>query len=505
MRNDLRFALRMIAAHPWFSAAVVATLALGIGVNATVFTLVNAVLFKPVPLPGGARLVTIGNRNLTSPEERSGVAYPDFREYRAANRTFEGLEAVTRLAGTVGETAIPPERYNMGRVSAGLFDMLRTPPALGRGFLPQDDDAGAEAVAIISHRVWQARYGGAPDVVGRAVRINGAPATIVGVMPEGFLFPGNEDVWMPLVPSEELENRANRRFQLFGLLAPGVTIARAAQDLAIIGSRLAADFPKTNQALGPEVRTFHETYNGGTIRAVFLLMLGAVAFVLLIACANVANLMLSRAIARRREMSVRAAMGASRWRLARQVLVESVLLSSLGGLIGLGLSTLGTRAFDRAVSDVGKPYWIQFDLDYVAFTYFAVISIASGIGFGLVPALRAARVDLNAALQDESRSTGGRRGNRLTATLVVFQFALTVVLLGGAGMMVRSFLAAQALNPFVPAEHIFTARVQLPEGKGERYELPITRLQFHERLVQQLTALPGVTHAATASNPPALG
>jgi predicted permease len=505
MKNDLRFAVRMVTSHPWFSAAVIATLALGISVNATVFTLVNAVLFKPVPLPGGASLVTISNHELANPKESQRVAYPDFREYRASNRTFEGLEGVTARQGTISENGIPPERYSMALVSSGLFGMLRTPPAAGRDFADGDDDAGAEAVAIISHRVWQARYAGAADTVGMAIRINGAPTTIVGVMPEGFQFPMNEDLWMPLVPTEPLEDRANRRLMLFGRLAPGVSIARATEDLAVIGSRLANDFPDTNGGLGPSIRTFNETFNGGPIRAVFLLMLGAVGFVLLIACANVANLMLSRAIARRREMSVRAAIGASRWRLVRQILVESVLLSSVGGLIGLSLSTLGTRAFDHAVQDVGKPYWLQFDLDYVAFSYFAAISIGSGIVFGLVPALRAARVDLNTALQDGARTAGGRRGNRLTATLVVFQFALTVVLLGGAGMMVRSFLAAQALNPFVPAEHIFAARVQLPEGEGDRYEEPLTRLQFHEHLVQELVALPGVTHAATASNLPGLG
>jgi len=505
MKNDLRFAVRMIAAHPWFSAAVIATLALGISVNTTVFTLVNAVLFKPVPLPGGASLVTVNSHKLTNPEERSGVSYPDFLEYRDASRSFDGIEAISRRAGTIGEAAIPPERYSMAQVSAGLFGMLRTPPALGRGFTDADDDAGAEAVALISDAVWQARYGGATDVVGRGVRINGAPATIVGVMPEGFRFPSNEDLWMPLVPSEQLEDRASRQLQLFGRLAEGVSIARAQEDLAVIGSRLAADHPETNEDLGPEVRTLHAAFNGGPIRAVFLLMLGAVGFVLLIACANVANLMLSRAIARRREMSVRAAIGASRWRLVRQILVESVLLSSIGGLVGLSLTILGTRAFDRAVADVGKPYWVQFGLDYVAFAYFAAVTIASGIVFGLVPALRAARVDLNTGLQDGSRTAGGRRGNRLTATLVVFQFALTVVLLAGAGMMVRSFLAAQALNPFLPSERIFAARVQLPEGEGEHYEQPATRLQFHERLVEELSALPGVTHAATASNLPGLG
>jgi len=502
--NDLRFALRMVAAHRWFSAAVVVTLALGISINTTVFTLVNAVLFKPLPIPGGARLVTINNRNLTDPDRKSRIAYLDFLRYREANESFEALEAVGGGQAILSESGVPSERYSLGRVSSGLFDMVRTAPVLGRGFTSRDDRPGAVAVAVIGHRVWQTRYAGA-DVIGRAIRLNGAPVEIVGVMPEGFRFPMGEDVWVPLVPNAELEKRSNRGLQLFGLLKPGVSIARAGEDLAVIGSRLAADFPETNESLGPEVRTFHEAFNGGPIRAVFLLMLGAVGFVLLIACANVANLMLSRAIARSREMSLRSALGASRWRIARQVLVECVLLSTTGGLIGLALSGIGTRAFDRAVADVGKPYWIQFDMDYVAFAYFAAISVASGLASGLVPALRASRADLDSALRDGSRSAGSSRGNRLTGALVVVQFALTVVLLTGAGLMIRAFFEAQALNAFVPADHIFTARVQLPEEKGERYEEPLTRLQFHERLVEALAALPGVTHAATATSLPGMG
>jgi predicted permease len=505
MKNDLRYALRMIGSHRWFSAAVVITLALGIGINTTVFTLVNAVLFKPVPLPGGERLVVVDHALTTERDHRSAVAYPDFREYRAENRTFEGLEAVSTTQGVISENTMPPERFNLGRISTGLFGMLRTPPILGRAFATDDAKPGAEGVALISHVLWQKRYAGAADVIGRAIRINGAPATIVGVMPDEFRFPNNEDFWMPLVPTTELESRTNHSLRLFGLLKPGVSIATATEDLAVIGSRLSAEFPDTNKDLRPSVRTFHETFNGGPIRAVFLMMLGAVGFVLLIACANVANMLLSRAIVRRREIAVRAAMGASRWHLVRQLLVESVLLSVLGGVLGLGLALFGIHAFDLAVRDVGKPYWIQFHMDYRACAYFAAISVASGLLFGLIPALRASRVDLNTMLKDDSPSAGSHRGNRLTAGLVVLQFSLTVVLLAGAGMMIRSFFAAQALNAFVPAEHIFTARVQLPEGKGERYEPPAARLQFHETLLEKLAALPGVTHVATASSLPGLG
>jgi putative ABC transport system permease protein len=506
MLSDLRFALRMIRAHRWFSCAVIVTLALGIGINTTVFTLVNAVLFKPVPIPGGERIVTIANENPTKPERRSRsrVSWPDYLDYKAQSRSFEGIEAVAREQGIISEAGNPPERYGMAKVTPGLFTLIRTPPVAGRGFTPDDGKAGAEAVVLIGHGVWQNRYAGALDIVGRVVRIDGTPATIIGVMPEGFRFPNNENLWMPLVPDADLEKRTSHNLELFALLRPGIALADAQADLNVVAGRIAAEFPETNKDLRALVRTFHETYNGDQIKIVFLMMLGAVGFVLLIACANVANMMLSRAIGRAREIAVRAAMGATRWQIIRQLLVESVLLSSLGGLLGLGLSALGVHAFDLASRDVGKPYWVIFEMDWRAFAYFAALSVLSGIVFGLVPALRASRVDLNAAMKDGTPGGGSHRG-RLTGALVVFQFALTVVLLAGAGLMIRSFFAAQALNSFVRPQNIFTARIQLPEGKGDRYEKPEVRRQFYEQLLPELQALPGVTEVAATSNFPGLG
>jgi putative ABC transport system permease protein len=504
MLQDLRFALRMLGSHRWFSLAVIATLALGIGINTTVFTLVNAVLFKPVPIPGGERIVTVSNYDLTKPKQRRQVSWPDYLEYKAQTRSFEGLEAAETRQGVISEAGVPPERFRMANVTPGLFELIRTPPVAGRGFSAADGQAGAERVVLLGHGIWQNRYGGRSDAVGRAVRVNGEPATIIGIMPEGFKFPNNEDFWMPLVPDAELEKRTNRGLELFALLRPGTTIKAANADVAVIAARLATAHADTNKDAGAVVRTFQETYNGDQIRIVFLTMLGAVGFVLLIACANVANMMLGRALARSREIAVRVAMGATRWQIVRQLLVESVLLSSLGGLVGLGISAAGVHAFDLATRDVGKPYWINFSMDWVAFAYFAALSIFSGIIFGLIPALRAARVDLNSAIKDGAAG-GGRAGGRLVGALVVCQFALTVVLLAGAGLMMRSFFAVQAVNPFVRAESIFTARIQLPEGKGERYETPLARAQFFQQLLPELRALPGVTAVSAVNNFPGLG
>ncbi|HWA26822.1 MAG TPA: ABC transporter permease [Lacunisphaera sp.] len=504
MFQDFRFALRMIATHRWFSLAVVVTLALGIGINTTVFTLVNAVLFKPVPVPGGERLVTVAYNNPTNPREWSRIAWPDYLVYKEQAQSFEGLEAINFDQAVISEPDNPPERIRSAQITTGLFALIQTPPALGRAFTAADGKAGAPRVILLGHGVWQKRYGGDPDIVGRAVRLDGKPATIIGVMPAGFRFPNNEDLWLPLQPTPELEKRDSRWLQLFALLKPGVTAAEATADLVTLSGRLAAEFPETNKDYRAQVRTFHETYNGDQIRTVFLMMLGAVGFVLLIACANVANMMLSRAVGRSREFVVRIAMGATRGQLVRQLLVESVLLSSLGGVLGLGLSAFGVHAFDLATQDVGKPYWILFTMDWRAFGYFATISIVSGIAFGLVPALRATRVDLNTAMK-EGTAGAGSRGGKLTASLVVFQFALTVVLLAGAGMMIRSFFAVQALNPFVRPDNVFTARIQLPEGQGDTYEKPLARQQFYEKLLPQLRALPGVTQVAAVNNFPGLG
>ncbi len=501
MLRDLRFALRLLWAQRWFSAAIVVTLALGIGANTTVFTLVNAVLFKPLPFPGGERLVTVRNQRLNDANDQPPVSYPDFRDYRAGSTSFERLEAFAGEGAVLSEHDTPPERYRMGRVSAGMLDMLHTQPVLGRGFRSGDDQPGAAPVVLIGHRIWRDRYASSPDVVGRSVRVNEQPATLIGVMPEGFRFPNQEDLWMPLVPTEKLEKRDQRSLMLIGVLNPGTTTTAAAADLGVIASRLETEFPETNKGIGIDLKTFQERFNGGKIQLVFTLMMAAVGLVLLIACANVANMMLGRALDRRREVSVRAALGASRWRIIRQLLTESVVLSVAGGVLGLALAVLGARAFDQAVANVGKPYWIDFSMNYVVFGYFAAVAIGSGLLFGLAPALQSSRVDLNRALKDGGRSGSGVRGGRLSAALVVVQFTLAVVLLAAAGLFIRGFLEHQSLNAFVPSDRILVADFLLPG----RYDTDDAKVRFEEKLLASLGSVPGVSAAALVSNPPGEG
>ena len=275
-----------------------------------------------------------------------GTSYPDFLEYRKQSSSFEAVEAATGEQAIVSERGNPPQAFDMNRVSSGLFDMLHMRPILGRGFLPTDDKPGAEPVVLLGYGVWKDRYSSSPSILGHQVRVNEKPATIIGVMRAEFKFPSNAELWMPLVPTPELENRSNRWVQVFGILKPGVSIPQATADLETIARRLAIAYPIENKGISVIVQTFHERYNGGQIRLVFLLMLAAVGFVLLIACANVANMMLSNALGRQREISIRAAMGATRWRVIRQLLIESMLLSTIGSVLGLGLAALGVHWFD---------------------------------------------------------------------------------------------------------------------------------------------------------------
>ncbi len=501
MAHDLRFALRMILAHRWFSAAVAVTLALGIGVNTMVFTLVYAVLAKPVDVPGGSRLMSVSLRNPSQDDGSIRLSLPALRDYRAQATSVEAIEATTNLEGVLSEHGNPPQSYPMQLATAGIFDMLQVRPVLGRGFLPGDDKSGAPSVLLLGYGVWKNRYGSSPAVIGHMVRINEKPATIIGVMPDGFKFPFNSEMWMPLLPTPAFEKRDNHALETFAMLKPGVSALQAGIDLNAIAHRLAAQYPLTDKDLTVSVETFNQHYNGGNVRTVFLLMLAAVGFVLLIACADVANMMLSRSLGRQREMSIRTALGASRWRVIRQLLIESVLLSVLGGSLGLGLAMLGAHWFDLSTRIV-RPYWIDFSLNYTVFGYFAALCIVSGLLFGIAPALQSSRVDLNEVLKDGARSVGKHRGGWFTAALVVFQFALTLVLLSGAGIFVHGLLQSLSANKSVPANQIMTARISLPES---RYKDTDSRQHFYDQLLPRLLALPGVAHAAIVSSLPGLG
>jgi predicted permease len=368
--------------------------------------------------------------------------------------------------------------------------------SLGRDFSRDEDAKGAEPVVILGHGLWKTRYGSDPDILGRVIRINEVPSTIVGVMPEGVKFPQNADLWQPLQASGDWEKRDVRNLNVFGRLKPGVTLAGAQAEMATITSRLAQQYPDTNKDVSAVVMTFNDRFNGGPIKLVFLSLMGAVGFVLLIACANVANLLLARSAHRAREVAVRVAMGASRARVVRQLLVESVLLGVLSGGVGLLLSFAGIRAFDAAVADVGKPYWIVFTLDAKVFAYLAAVCVITGVIFGLAPAFHVSKTNVNDVLKEGGRmGSGGRRARRMTAVMVVAELALTIVLLTGAGLMIRSFLKMYTLDLGIDPDRLLTMRLGLAERK---YPTPESWADFHERLAERLNALPGVEAASVS-------
>jgi putative ABC transport system permease protein len=498
--QDLRFAARMLLKDRWFTVVAATALGLGIGVNTTVFTFVNAVLIRGLPFERADEIVYLATHDTTRDENDSSAAsWQEFEDWRDKARSFPALAAFRFQPMNISDPDHPAERASGVAVTANTFSVLRQQPFLGRDFAHGDDAAGAAPVVIIGYSIWKNRYGSDTAVIGRALKINEVAHTIIGIMPEGMRFPTNSDLWRPLQPLTG-ESRRNRFISVFGRLAPGVTWNQAAAEMAGISRQLQTTYPDTNKNIEARLMTFNQRFNGGPIRLVFLSLLGAVGFVLLIACANVANLLLARSAYRAREMAVRTALGASRGRIVRQLLIESVMLACIGGVLGLALASVGIRLFDAAVADVGKPYWIVFTFDLTVFGYFAVICLVTGIVFGLAPALQVSKTNLNDLMKEGGRGqSGGARARWLTSTLVVGELALTLALLTGAGLMARSFLKLYSLDLGFETGHVLTLRTQLVESK---YPKPEERRIFFDALQQRIRALPGVTHAALASTLP---
>src|SRR5262245_11411317 len=502
--QDLRFAIRLLVKDRWFTVVAVLALALGIGVNATVFTFVNAVLIRGLPFDDPDRIMSVGTRDARNRDR--GLSYLEFQDWRDGAKAFSGMAAFSGSTLNVSDEGRAPEQFAGPYISGSAFTLIGERPLLGRDFLPEDDRPGAAPVVLLGNGLWKNRYGSDPAVIGRTVRVNELPVTVIGVMPEGFKFPFNADVWVPIVHLAGLneQRRDARNFQVFARLKPDVTADQAQADLNNIADRLARDFPASNKDIQPTVMTFNERYNGGQIRLIFLSLMGAVAFVLLIACANVANLMLARSAQRAREVGVRVSLGATRWRIVRQLLAESVLLAIISGLLGFWLAVAGTRWFEAVTQDVGKPYWIHFTMDGMVFAFFAAVCLATGIIFGLAPALHISKTDINEVLKESGgrSGSGGLRARRWTSVLIVIEVALTLVLLAGAGFMMRSFLTLYQLDLGIETAHLLTMNLQLPERK---YPTPEQRAAFYQRLDDRLGAISTIRAGTIATNPPFSG
>jgi len=499
LAQDLRFAGRLMLKERWFSAAAILAIALGIGANTVGFSIIDAAFFRGFNFERAEELHAISWQPTRGRRLQSSIL--DLEDWRSAS-SFDSVAAWGFGAINISDDHASPEQTQGSRVTANLFSVLRQPALLGRTFVAGEDQRGAEPVVIIGFDIWTNRFAQDANVVGRTIRINGNPATIVGVMPEGMKFPDNSELWVPHIPTDEPLSREVRPLGVVGRLKSGVTKAQAATEIDAIAQRIIADNPNQKKnVIGGKVETLIERFLNGAAPRMFVLIMGAVSFVLLIACANVANLLLSRVVYRSREVAVRYALGATRWRVIRQLLIESVALSGLGAMVGVALARFGVRAFDAAIQASGAPYWLRFSVDYRVLFYVAAICIMTGIIFGLAPALQVSRTNPHETLKDGTRgSTGNRRAGRAGSVMVVAELALTIVLLCGAGLLLRSFVALYATAPGFDTNGLTRMRMQLPPA---RYPDVEARRRFYDQLLPKIDAMPGFQSAAmTTAVPP---
>ncbi len=509
MRNlwqDLRYGIRTLWKRPGFTLVAVLALALGIAANTTIFGAINALLLKPFAFREMDRIVSVFETVPQIGVERGSVAPANFRDIRSQSTSFETLAASTGWSANLAEDD-RPERITGAAVTSGFFELFGVSLKLGSGFAAEEEQPGRAAVVVIGEDLWRRRFNADPNVVGRNVRINETNFTVVGVAPKELAYPrGGVEMWRPFVFDEEdVRDRESHYLRVSGRLKPGVSAEGAAGEMETLARTLAGQFPETNEGRGLRVTGFLETETGGP-RPYLLIALGAVVFVLLISCANVANLLLLRATERSHEIAVRTALGASRLRIVRQLLTESVLLALAGGLTGLILSVWFIDAlaagmpadFARLVSG-----WSNLGVDWNVFGFTLLLSLATGVIFGLFPAWQASKTDLNEALKEGGRGVGagkqGRARNRTRNLLVVTEVALSLVLLAGAGLMVRSFVKLMNVEPGFKTENALTFGVALPRTK---YKEAQQRVGFQRQLIERLAMLPGVSGVGAVNNLP---
>ncbi len=500
--QDLRYGARTLLKSPLFTLIAVACLALGIGVNTAIFSVTNGILLTPFGFSDPDEIVFLSSSNTPRGINQAGVSYDDFQDWQAQSRSFVGMAAQSYRSLTLTEGE-EPVRLRGATVSWNLFPLLGVRPVLGRPFREEEDRPGAAGTVLLGHDVWVQRFSADSGILGRVIQVNARPHTVVGVMPEGFEFPQEQELWIPIGPIEHDSPRGARGLAVYGRLGKGVSSELAGTELGTITARLAETYPSSNEGWGARVTPVRDEFIPAEIKLITLTMMGAVTFVLLIACANVANLMLARATARHREIAVRSALGAGRARVVRMLLTESVILALLGGVFGIGVAFLGLRLLDAAMpAGGGVPYYIDWKIDGDALLYMLGISILTGVIFGLAPALQSVRGNLQEALREGSRGAGaGASRNRLRNALVVAEVALSVVLLIGASLFVRSFMELQKFDAGVDPARIMTMRIYLP---GAQYDGVRPKVQRIDDIIQRIEALPGV-EAAAASNTIAMG
>ncbi|HEX8184768.1 MAG TPA: ABC transporter permease [Blastocatellia bacterium] len=496
--QDLRFGIRTLLKNRGFTAVAVIALALGIGANTAIFSVVNAVLLRPLPYQDAGQIMTVMY------EGRMPVAPADYFDWKEQNRVFEHMAAAQYWQPNLtGEDR--PEQLWALQLSAEMFDLLGVKPALGRTFLSNEDRPGNERVVVLSHRLWQRRFGGDPAIVGGAITLDGASYEVIGVMPPAFRFAPfwatKAELWVPLNLAPRANDRRGSSLRVFARLKPGISREQAQSEMTAINLRLEQQYPESKKNLSLMVDPLQEAVVGN-IRPALLILLGAVSFVLLIACANVANLLMARATTRQKEIAIRTALGAGRWRLVRQLLTESILLSLTGGALGLLLALWGVKAL-VALSPANLPRVESISLDSSVLYFTLAVSLLTGLIFGLAPALQSSRLDLNESLKEGGRgSTEGARRNRVRRLLVVAEMALALVLLIGGGLMIRSFARVQAIDPGFNPHNVLTFVVSLA---GSQHSTRPQRLAFFDQLLNRIEALPSVESASAINHLPLAG
>ena len=495
--QDIRYAVRTLIKQRGFTLVSVLCLALGIGVNTVIFSCLNAILLRPFPYadPGALVVLTEGGAR-DGRRGGSALSYPDYVDYAASTRGFATMGAYASRTFTIAGSA-EAERVEGARMSASMFPTLGLAPARGRGFEPADDRPGAAGVALISDGLWERRFSRDPQIVGRSIEVDGNPTTIIGVMPPDVRFPGRADLWLTH-GRNAVDERDNHYLQGIARLAPGVSVERARAEVETIGRGLAARYPATNEGWVPRLTTLRDS-EVGEVRPVLLIMQAAVSFVLLIACANVANLLMARGASRHREIAIRTTLGAGRRRILRQLLTESLLIAIAAAAIGVLLAGWGLDVV-VAMLPSSLPSWMQFTIDGRVLGFTLAMAVATGLVFGLAPALQASRPDLTDALQDGSRGAGtSRSGKRLRNALVVAEVALSLVLLIGASLMMKSFLRLQSVDPGFDYRRSLAMQISFV---GSAYDATEARWSALDRVVTEVSALPGVTGAGAVSLTP---
>ena len=504
---DLRYALRGMGKNPGFTLVVILTLALGIGANVAIFTVVNTVLLRPLPYKDADKLVTVWGMNKPLGYDLDLVSYPDYLDFKSQNRVFTRMGASTDEMYTL-TGAGEPAALIAYEFSPDYFDVLGVTPLIGRTFAKDEDQPGKNHVAVLNYHLWTSRFGGDPAILGRTITLDGSAYTVIGVMPKSFAQPPDVQVWTPLTPDPQFANKRDDRWlRVMARLKSGVTIEQAHSEMQTIATRLSSQYPATNKDQQTRLISLREM-TSGDVRPALIVLLCAVGFVLLIACANIANLMLSRAVARQREIAIRAALGATRRRMIRQFLTESITFSLVGGALGLLIAYWGANAlvamFPPTIENLSIPRIQNLPIDAWVIGFAILASLVTGVLFGLAPAIQAGRLRIGESLKEAGRNAAGgaAQGRRFRNALVVVEVALSLILLAAAGLMIQSFLRLVSSNPGFSTDHILTMRVLLPDQK---YKTDAQNLAFGEAAVTRIRSLPGVQSAGTVTFLPLSG